>query len=127
MRSRKQILLILTLLVSLFIQKSFAAFIIEDDGSTKKENKYSLKQLHRPETPYSLSSLTKRKWDLGFDNNRSSLTLPPVNAIPANSVEIQSPVMLQKGHTLYIYNYKYKVQGSNPLPMFKTPTAADYR
>ncbi|PZP51784.1 MAG: hypothetical protein DI598_02340 [Pseudopedobacter saltans] len=126
MRTSKQILLILTVLVSLCIQKSFAAFVIEDDGS-KKENKYSLKQLHRQEAPYSLSSLSKKKWEFEFNKGNYPLSLPPVNAIPANSVEVQSPVMLQKGHTLYIYNYKYKVQGSNPLPMFKAPSVSDYR
>ncbi len=124
MHRNKHILLILVLLVSFGIQKTSAAFIIDDDGA-KKENKYTLKQLHRTETPFSLSYLSKKKWSLDLGNTLYSL--PPLNAAPANTVEVQSPVMLQKGHTMYIYNYKYKVQSSNPLPIFKTPSRADYK
>lgn len=124
MRRNKNILLIFALLASFCFQKAFAAFIV-DDGGAKNENKYSLKQLHRPEAPFSLSSLSKKKWSL--DTNSSLYSLPELNAIPANTVEVQSPVLLQKGHTMYIYNYKYKVQSNNPLPMFRTPSQADYR
>ncbi|WP_447640163.1 MULTISPECIES: hypothetical protein [Chitinophagaceae] len=125
MRRNKQILLVLALLVSFGIQKTFAAFIIDDDGSKKENNKYTLKQLHRQNEPFSLSSLSKKKWALD-ENLPNAYSLPPVNAVPVNSVEIQSPVLLQKGHTMYIYNYKYKVQPSNPLPMFRAPSRADY-
>jgi|GEM_PF-6010862 len=129
MRTNRQILFILTLLISFCIQRSFAAFII-DDGGAKKESKYTLKELHRPEAPFSLSLLSKKEYTLNASKLRgetSIYSLPPVQAVPMNSVEIQSPVMLQKGHTLYIYNYKYKVQPSNPLPMFKAPSVSDYR
>lgn len=128
MGNRKHIFLALVLLASFGIQKAFAAFII-DDGSSKKDNKYTLKQLHREEAPFSLTTINKKKWTLDGVSSYSNigLTLPPVNAVPMNSVEIQSPVTMQKGHTLYIYNFKYKVPASNPLPMFKTPSRADYR
>lgn len=125
MRKCKYILLFLTILVSICIQKSFAAFVIDDEGS-KKDNKFSLKELHHTVSPFSLSSLGKKNWSLDIKKN-APFSLPPISALPTNSVEVQSPVMLQKGHTLYIYNYKYKVQGTSPLPMFKAPSVADYR
>ncbi|MFT4202978.1 MAG: hypothetical protein QM610_03610 [Chitinophagaceae bacterium] len=127
MRRNSYILSFLVLLSAVFgIQRASAAFIIDDDGGAKKENKFSLRQLRHTESPFSLSSLSRRRDFVDYNNNMM-YALPPLGALPMNSVEVQSPVLLQKGHTMYIYNYKYKVKSSNPLPMFRIPTPADNR
>ncbi|QES90796.1 hypothetical protein [Rhizosphaericola mali] len=130
LRVSKNIALIALTLVSFGLQTTFAAII--EDGSSKKansNNKYNLKSLSHGNkySPFSLNSLKKDKdynYNYNFaDRSIDGLNVDILNNSPAGIVEITTPVRIQKGNNVYIYDYKYRIPAShNPLPFMKAPS-----
>jgi hypothetical protein len=134
LRVSKNIALIALTFVSFGLQTAFAAII--EDGSSKKassNNKYNLKSLshNNKYSPFSLNSLKKDKdynYNFNFqDKSTESFNVDMLNNSPAGIVEITSPVRIQKGNNVYIYDYKYRIPTShNPLPFMKAPSAQNH-
>lgn len=135
LRVSKNIALIALTFVSFGLQTTFAAII--EDGSSKKansNNKYNLKSLSHGNkySPFSLNSLKKDKdYNYNFNINdkqpAEGFNVEMLSNSPAGIVEITSPVRIQKGNNVYIYDYKYRIPAShNPIPFMKAPSAPNH-
>ncbi|WP_156522566.1 hypothetical protein [Arachidicoccus ginsenosidimutans] len=99
----------------------------DKDKDKIKLEKYSLKNIRRPASFFSLSSLSNVNRDTyssqpSFLNG--SFQLNPVseeNVDNSSDIYVNSTMRLKAGNSVVIYPYTYKVKPA-PLGMFKTPT-----
>lgn len=126
LRNKLNIRFILTLVFCASVGMAFASFNFDDHRDKDKDRdyteKFSLKNIQRPASFFSLSS---NLIDIG-SNNLTPLTKFNFNAYSSeddnNSVSVNSSIRIKSGNTIVIYPYKYKLK-SAPLSLFKTPSS----
>ncbi len=126
LRNKLNIRFILTLVFCASLGMAFASFNIDDHRDRDKDKgfteKFSLKNIQRPASFFSLSS---NLIDIGA-NNLTPVPKFNFNTYSSeddnNSVSVNSSIRVKTGNTIVIYPYKYKLK-SAPLSIFKTPSS----
>ncbi|MDE1191816.1 MAG: hypothetical protein PW786_06735 [Arachidicoccus sp.] len=129
---------LIMLIFSIGTLSSFASFSIANDlnfdkikdkeKGKAKEEKYSLRNIHRPASFFSLSSgndLSKINTNFTFfpenlpiiNNNTTEQ-----NNSSENELQVNSLLRINTGNSIVVYPFNIKVK-STPLGLFKTPSA----
>ena len=124
LKNKLNIRLILTLVFCASVGIAFASFNFDHrDKDKNRDNteKFSLKNIQRPASFFSLST---NLLDVGASGLAplNKFDLNTYNTVDDNGVSVNSSIRVKTGNTVVIYPYKYKLKPT-PLSLFKTPTA----